>query len=127
MGEANRRSAAANTGAAFDPEAVAQPLCDRLDAENTRTAGHRSSAPPSPPAAAPPPTEPLVRRLAAALGTPRPWQRITDPVHAAPYFRARALRLLAQARDPAALVAREEAEARRWIPSTTSNKGAHHG
>jgi hypothetical protein len=32
--------------------------------------------------------EPLVKRLAAALATPRPWQRIADPERARGYFEA---------------------------------------
>jgi hypothetical protein len=51
----------------------------------------------------------LVQRLAAALMTPRPWMRITDPERARGYFEARARHVLATAaRDPLAVVEREE-------------------
>jgi exodeoxyribonuclease-5 len=49
-----------------------------------------------------------VRRLATALAIPRPWQRIADLERARSYFEARARHLLATARDPVALVEREE-------------------
>jgi exodeoxyribonuclease-5 len=55
-----------------------------------------------------PPPEHLVQRLATALATPRPWQRPTDPERALRYFEGRAKQMLAAARDPATLVAREE-------------------
>jgi hypothetical protein len=41
----------------------------------------------------------LVQRLAAALATPRPWQRITDPERAHAYFEGRAKRMLTQATE----------------------------
>jgi exodeoxyribonuclease-5 len=107
MGEASRRSAAADPSFAFDPEVVARRLCDVLDRENARTA-KPTSAPLSSSAAASPPPGPLVQRLAAALSTSRLWMRVTDPERATSYFRARALHMLAHARDPLALVEREE-------------------
>jgi exodeoxyribonuclease-5 len=55
-----------------------------------------------------PPPEHLVQRLATALATPRPWQRRVDPERALRYFEGRAKQMLAAARDPATLVAREE-------------------
>jgi len=65
-----------------------------------------------------PPSEPpagLVERLARAMATPRPWQRVTDPQRGLAYFRGQARRRLT-AIDPIArglLVQAEEAAARR--------------
>jgi hypothetical protein len=54
----------------------------------------------------------------------RPWQRVTDPERAASYFRARALHMLAHARDPLALVEHEERETARWATPTSTNTEA---
>jgi exodeoxyribonuclease-5 len=98
---------------ALDPREVAERLCRLLDAQDARQRAHAAAAEAartnrSPPTPTAQPSEPLVHRLSAALATPRPWQRITDPVRARSYFEAHARHLLAPARDPVALVEREE-------------------
>jgi hypothetical protein len=119
---------------AFDPKAIAARLGQQLDAQNAASTARaqkapatetRTSEPPPPdlvqtaslgaavlpaePLPPPPTHEPLVQRLAIALMTPRPWQRVTDPVRARVYFEARARHVLATARtSPLALVEREE-------------------
>jgi hypothetical protein len=56
----------------------------------------------------------LVQRLAAALMTERPWQRIADSELARTYFEARARHMLATGSgDPLALIEREELCAKR--------------
>jgi hypothetical protein len=60
----------------------------------------------------------LVQRLATALMTPRPWQRITDPVRARGYFEARARHLLSRAKDPIAEIEREEQVARQFATAS---------
>jgi hypothetical protein len=112
MAERRREAASLHTG--FDPKVIIRRLCDVLDRENAA------------PAAAPPPPEPLVARLAAAVGVPRPWQHIADPERARGCFAAQARRLFGTARDPLALVEREERVAARWATaiSTTNPKGS---
>jgi hypothetical protein len=92
---------AANTAHLLDRQTAANR--GRLDAGRAPASGPRD------------PTfdfDALVQRLAAALMTPRPWQRVTDPVRARSYFEARARHLLSRAKDPLAEVEREEAAAR---------------
>jgi hypothetical protein len=78
-----------------------------------------------------PPPERLVQRLVAALMTPRPWMRITDPERARGYFEARARHILAtRSGDLLALIEREERAAERWAVSATRHDAAkerHHG
>jgi hypothetical protein len=62
-----------------------------------------------------------VQRLATAIATPRPWHHIADPERARGYFEAVARRLLATARDPVAMIAREEREAERWAVTAASH------
>jgi hypothetical protein len=58
----------------------------------------------------------LVQRLAAAMMTPRPWQRITDAARARAYFEARARHMLAATiGDRLALIEREERAAARRV------------
>jgi hypothetical protein len=76
----------------------------------------------------PPPPERLVQRLAAALASPRPWQRIVDPERARGYFEGRARRWLATANDPLAVVEREERAAERFsIPGPAQPSSDRHG
>ena len=55
-----------------------------------------------------------MQRLALALATPRPWQRIADPERARGYFEALARHLLTTVRDQLAVVEREERAAKQF-------------
>jgi hypothetical protein len=75
----------------------------------------------------PSPPEALVQRLAAALGTPRPWMRIRDAAKAHSYFEARARAMLAAAPDQLALVEREESAAAQWAAAAPSAEDDEEG
>jgi hypothetical protein len=86
------------------------------------------------PDAAAAPTEPsppdfdtLVARLAAALATPRPFQRLSgDPARALAYFQSRARHMLSTARgheDQFNVVVREERLAAKCATTNQRNKG----
>jgi hypothetical protein len=110
----------------FNSQEMAQRLSQQLETENASSAARarqaadgsanvhtidRSAGPASTDALTRPiaPPEHLVQRLAAALMTPRPWMRITNPELARAYFEARARHMLATASDdPLALIEREE-------------------
>jgi hypothetical protein len=137
----------------FDPPDVAERTARQLEAQTMKNqarweagrprhagADHHPSAPTTeaqqlkPPAATtepplppPPDFDTLVARLAAALATPRPFQRLSgDPGRALAYFSARARHLLSTARgceDQLTIVVREERLAAKCTTTNQRNKG----
>jgi hypothetical protein len=135
----------------FDPSDVAERAARLLDAQTTNNqarweagrsrhagADHPSAPtaeaqqlnPPAAPTEPPPPPPPdfdtLVARLAAALATPRPFQRISgDPDRALAYFQRRARHMLSTARgreDQLNIVVCEERLAAKYA-TNQRNKG----
>jgi hypothetical protein len=76
-------------------------------------------SPHSDPTDRPSPPEGLVQRLAVALATPRPWQRIVDAERAHGYFKGRARHLLSTVHDWLAVVEREEEAAKKEFAQLT--------
>jgi hypothetical protein len=113
----------------FDPVDVAARTASQLDAQAAVNQARWDAAPTEPlPPPPPPDFDSLVARLAAALATPRPYQRISgDPDRALAYFRNSARRLLSTARgheDQLIIVVREEQLAAKCTTTNQRNKGS---
>ena len=103
--------AAALAGAYSDPEVLADRVAIEAEAPGR-------VVPTTPPAA-------LVERLAAAMASPRPWQRVVgDAAPALAYFKAEARRRLTPLDGLARglLVQAVEAEARRWAAAVVHGR-----